>query len=133
MFVSTFIGLSNILPATAKGGRIDFGHGYVVDGDNLRPEAMNAGAVLVAVRPEEFLIVGTDQPGIPATVKSSVFLGVNLHYFLEDSEGHEIEVMTPSDLSEIIPDETPVKLQVIREKINVFDAETRATLIREGV
>ncbi len=133
VFVSTFIGLSNILPATARGGQIDFGHGYAVDGGNLRPEAMDAGAVLVAVRPEEFLIAGADQPGIPATVKSSVFLGVNLHYFLEDSQGHEIEVMTPSDLSEIIPDETPVKLQVIREKINVFDAETRATLIREGV
>ena len=62
-----------------------------------------------------------------------MFLGVNLHYFLEDSEGNEIEVMTPSDLNEIIADETEVRLQVIREKINVFDADTQTTLIREGV
>ena len=133
VFVSTFIGLSNILPAKVDQGEIDFGHGYRVSADTLIPERQHSGDVLVAVRPEEFIIAEKDQPGIPATVKSSVFLGVNLHYFLEDSEGHEIEVMTPSDLSEIIPDETEVRLQVIREKINVFDAETKATLIREGV
>ena len=133
VFVSTFIGLSNILPAKVDQGEINFGHGYRVSVDTLIPERQHSGDVLAAVRPEEFIIADKDQPGIPATVKSSVFLGVNLHYFLEDSEGHEIEVMTPSDLSEIIPDETEVRLQVIREKINVFDAETKATLIREGV
>lgn len=73
------------------------------------------------------------RPGIPATVKSSVFLGVNLHYFLEDRQGNELEVIAPSDLSEIIPDETPVRLQVVKEKINIFDASSQATLIREGV
>ena len=133
IFVSTFIGLSNILPATVKGGMVDFGHGYQVEGLFLREDRKEAGDVKVAVRPEEFVIADKSQPGIPAVVKSSVFLGVNLHYFLEDMEGHEIEVMTPSDLSEIIPDETEVRLQVVKEKINIFDAETQATLIREGV
>ena len=133
IFVSTFIGLSNILPANVKGGMVDFGHGYQVEGLFLREDCKDVGGVKVAVRPEEFVIADTNQPGIPAVVKSSVFLGVNLHYFLEDMEGHEIEVMTPSDLSEIIPDETEVRLQVVKEKINIFDAETQATLIREGV
>lgn len=133
IFVSTFIGLSNILPATVKGGMVDFGHGYQVEGLFLREDRKEAGDVKVAVRPEEFVIADKSQPGIPAVVKSSVFLGVNLHYFLEDMEGHEIEVMTPSDLSEIIPDETEVRLQVVKEKINIFDAETQAALIREGV
>ena len=131
VFVSTFIGLSNILPAKCTGSQIDFGHGYQVQLDTLQESCPQD--VLVAVRPEEFQIAPKDAPGIPATVKSSVFLGVNLHYFLEDQEGHEIEVMTPSDLSEIIPDETEVRLQVVREKINVFDAQTQSSLIREGV
>ena len=89
--------------------------------------------MLVSVRPEEFLIAAKDQPGIPATVKYSVFLGANLHYFLDDHEGHEIEVMVPSDLTEIIPDGTEIRLQVIKEKINIFDAESQTSLIREGV
>ncbi len=133
IFVSTFIGLSNILSATVKNGQLDMGHGYVVESPYLRPENRDAGGVLVAVRPEEFLIVGKDQPGIPATVRSSVFLGINLHYFLEDAQGNELEVITPSDLTEIIPDNSEVRLQVIKEKINVFDAESQVSLIREGV
>jgi len=133
VFVSTFIGLSNVLPAKVQDGRLLFKNGYETDISTLREDSLNAGSVLVAVRPEEFLITGKDQPGIAATVKYSVFLGANLHYFLDDGEGHEIEVMVPSDLSEIIADGTEVHLQVIKEKINVFDAETQASLIREGV
>ena len=133
IFVSTFIGLSNIIAANVSGGMVDFGHGYQVEGMYLRDDAREAGEVKVAVRPEEFIIADKTQTGIPATVKSSVFLGVNMHYFLEDAAGNEIEVMTPSDLSEIIPDETEVRLQVVKEKINIFDAETQSSLIREGV
>ena len=133
IFVSTFIGLSNIIAANVSGGMVDFGHGYRVEGMYLRDDAREAGEVKVAVRPEEFIIADKTQTGIPATVKSSVFLGVNMHYFLEDAAGNEIEVMTPSDLSEIIPDETGVRLQVVKEKINIFDAETQSSLIREGV
>ena len=133
IFVSTFIGLSNIISANVSGGMVDFGHGYRVEGMYLRDDAREAGEVKVAVRPEEFIIADKTQTGIPATVKSSVFLGVNMHYFLEDAAGNEIEVMTPSDLSEIIPDETGVRLQVVKEKINIFDAETQSSLIREGV
>ncbi len=133
IFVSTFIGLSNVLKARVRGGQVDFGDGYQVEGVYLAPESHDAGDVLVAVRPEEFVIAGASAPGIPATVKSSVFLGVNLHYFLEDRQGNELEVIAPSDLSEIIPDETPVRLQVVKEKINIFDASSQATLIREGV
>ena len=123
----------NIIAANVSGGMVDFGHGYRVEGMYLRDDAREAGEVKVAVRPEEFIIADKTQTGIPATVKSSVFLGVNMHYFLEDAAGNEIEVMTPSDLSEIIPDETEVRLQVVKEKINIFDAETQSSLIREGV
>ena len=132
VFVSTFIGLSNLFPATVAEGRIDFG-GYAVEGMNLKEECRNAGQVQVAVRPEEFLIVDRNAPGIPAVVRSSVFLGVNLHYFMETRDGREIEIIAPSDLSEIIEDNTEVRLQVIPEKINVFSQDGAQSLIREGV
>ncbi len=133
IFVSTFIGLSNILKAQVENGRVDFGNGYSVNGVYLKDESRDAGEVLVAVRPEEFQIAGREEPGIPAMVRSSVFLGVNLHYFMEDAQGNELEIITPSDLSEIIPDDTEVRLQVIKEKINIFDAKSQASLICEGV
>ena len=78
-------------------------------------------------------MVGFSPAGMVSTVRSSVFLGINLHYFLEDSAGNELEVITPSDLTEIIPDNTEVRLQVIKEKINLFDAASQVSLIREGV
>ena len=43
-----------------------------------------------------------------------------------------MEVVVPSDLNEIIPDGTEVSLQIVREKVNVFDADSRVSVIREG-
>ena len=86
----------------------------------------------VAVRPEEFIIHTDGTPGIPATVSSSVFLGMTQHYFMTLPDGKEIEVVENSDLTDIIPDGSKVTLEIMPLKVNIFDAETRATLIREG-
>ena len=130
-FVSNFIGLSNFLNADVKDGVVDFGCGYRVPVKTLRADV--AGPVDVAVRPEEFTIRPAGEPGIPATVRSSVFLGMSQHYFVTLKDGQEIEVVVPSDLSEIIPDGTEIALNIVPEKVNVFNKETRSTLIREGV
>ena len=130
-FVSNFIGLSNFLPAECSNGVLDFGENYRVALNTLTDEAN--GKVKVAVRPEEFLICEKDEPGLPATVNASVFLGMAMHYFMQLKNGQELEVVVPSDLSEIIPDGTEVSLQVMPEKINVFDSIYQTTLIREGV
>mgnify|MGYP002590690080 CR=1 FL=1 len=100
---------------------------------NLRGEASDGMDVLAAVRPEEFLLSTGEGEGIPATVRSSVFLGMSQHYFVTLKDGQEIEVVVPSDLSEIIPDGTEIALNIVPEKVNVFNKETRSTLIREGV
>ncbi|MBR1708385.1 MAG: ABC transporter ATP-binding protein [Clostridia bacterium] len=130
-FVSTFIGLSNLLDADLKQGMLDFGCDYRVPLDTVRPDA--AGAVHVAVRPEEFTIHTDGTPGIPATVTSSVFLGMTQHYFMTLRNGQAIEVVETSDLADIIPDQTQVTLQIMPKKVNVFDKATQNTLIREGV
>ena len=130
-FVSTFIGLSNLLNATVKENTLDFGNGYAVPLRTLREGV--SGPVHVAVRPEEFTIHTDGTTGIPATVNSSVFLGMTQHYFMSLADGKEIEVVENSDLTDIIPDGTAVTLRVMPDKVNVFDAEKRTTLIREGV
>ena len=106
LFVSTFIGLSNIMDGTVD---------------------MSQGGT--RVRPEEFIISRSSQEGIPAIVRSSVFLGVTTHYFVESEDGREMEVIQNSDIWDIIPDHTPVRLGVQPAKINVFNQEGTKSLI----
>ena len=128
-FVSGFIGLSNFIDASYKEGVLDFGSFYRVP---LKLVDGAASEVRVAVRPEEFVIKNRDEPGIPATINSSVFLGMTLHYFASLDNGQEVEIVVPSDLSDILPDGHRVSLGVVPEKINVFDRKTKKTLIPEG-
>jgi iron(III) transport system ATP-binding protein len=57
---------------------------------------------------------------------------MTLHYFATLNNGQEVEIVVPSDLSDILPDGQKVSLNVVPEKINVFDRETKNTLIPEG-
>ena len=57
---------------------------------------------------------------------------MTLHYFAALENGMEVEIVVPSDLSDILPDGERVSLAVVPEKINVFDRKTKKTLIPEG-
>ena len=107
-FVANFIGRSNTLSARYAQGALHFGNGYVTPYDNCG----NAPAedVLVAVRPEEFVLAADGQQGIDATVVSSVFLGLNTTYFVELYDGTNAEIVEESSISSIIPNGTKVKL-----------------------
>ena len=130
-FVAGFIGLNNSVDAEYSEGRLTFSNGYAVDMKNILPGF--AGKVNVSVRPEDFDIREAGEAGIPATVTSSVFLGMAQHYFMALEDGREAEVVVPSDLSAILPNGSVVSLLVKPEKINVFDAATGKTLICEGM
>lgn len=130
-FVAGFIGLNNSVDAAYSEGRLSFSNGYAVDMKNILPGF--AGKVRVSVRPEDFDIREAGEAGIPATVTSSVFLGMAQHYFMALEDGREAEVVVPSDLSAILPNGSAVSLQVKPDKINVFDAATGKTLICEGM
>ena len=131
-FVASFIGLSNILPATIyKEGNVtglDFG-GYKVPMTNLKDSVQAGDEVLVSVRPEEFIITTEGDEGLPATVRSSVFLGVSTHYFIDRGD-EEMEVIRPSETGKLIADKTQVKLLVDASKINVFTADGEHSLIQ---
>jgi len=126
-FVSNFIGLSNFLEAkVVNNNTIDFGD-YQIQMNNLI-NVSEGQEVLVAVRPEEFIIGKENEEGIKAKVNSSVFLGTTTHYFM-DINGQEIETVQDSEVFEIIPDNTVVSLKVKPRKINVFTKDGETSLI----
>ena len=132
IFVSTFIGLSNIMDGRieAKDGQTFLHIGdYSVPMENLSRSAQDGQAVKVSIRPEEFIISREDSGGIPAVVRSSVFLGITTHYFVETADGREMEVIQNSDIWDIIPDHPPIRLGVQPHKINVFTEDGSHSLI----
>ena len=128
LFVANFIGRSNTLKAKYEGGMLKFGNGYAVGYDNLDKPV--TGDVLVAVRPEEFVIDEKNTEGIDATVTSSVFLGLNTTYFVELYDGTQAEIVEESSISSIIPNGTKVKLGLKLDKLNVFTADGEANLTK---
>ena len=137
LFVATFIGRSNILPGklkvTGDTPVLSFEGGFEVALPNVLTRYRQDQAVQISVRPEEFILdAAPDAKGLKATIDSSVFLGLNTHYFAHTDSGEKIEVVQESQIDSIIPDGTVIHLGVKTEKINVFEAEGRYNLL-EGV
>ena len=133
VFVSTFIGLSNlfdgIVRSEADRKLVELLPDYRVPMQNLAAEAFDGQAVVISVRPEEFIITEGEGDGIPAVVKSSVFLGLTTHYFLETAQGRAVEAIRGQEDGALLADGTRVTLRVKAERINVFRADAETTLI----
>ena len=107
---------------------IDFG-GLRLPMSNLVDSVRDKQKVRVSVRPEEFVIVGADQPGIDATVEYSTFLGLNTHYVIRLKSGERVEIIQESQIDDIIENGTKIRLGVKAEKINVFNEDGTKSLI----
>ena len=133
VFVSTFIGLSNLFDGVVRSEAdrksVELLPDYRVPMQNLAAEAFDGQAVVVSVRPEEFIITEGAGDGIPAVVKSSVFLGLTTHYFLETAQGRAVEAIRGQEDGALLADGTRVTLRVKAERINVFHADAETTLI----
>lgn len=133
VFVSTFIGLSNLFDGVVRSEAdrksVELLPDYRVPMQNLAAEAFDGQAVVVSVRPEEFIITEGAGDGIPAVVKSSVFLGLTTHYFLETAQGRAVEAIRGQEDGALLADGTRVTLRVKAERINVFRADAETTLI----
>lgn len=137
VFVSTFIGLSNLLDGVVKGTgpmrTITFdGTSYAVDMSNIAKEAEDQEPVIVSVRPEEFDIHVNGTEGIRGEITSSIFLGLTTHYFIHLENGKDVEVLETREDHDIIPDGSAVTLTVKPQFINVFHKKAGTSLI-EGV
>ncbi len=135
VFVSKFIGTSNIISAIiekADGtGWVCFENGYKEQVQQLDGSVANNSKVLVSVRPQEFIIC-TEKQAIQGVIRSSMFLGVNTHYFVELADGAIVEVIQDADAPDILPNDSKISLKIKTAKINVFDARTEQSLIKAG-
>ena len=67
--------------------------------------------------------------GISATIRDSVFLGLNTHYFVTLSTGEEAEIIQESSIDSIIEPGTRIRLTVNTEKVNIFSEDGSANLL----
>ena len=134
LFVATFIGKSNLIRARLErrpdGAFAVFGNGYAVAFKDVLPDAPQ-GDIILSARPEE-LLVHTDLSGegVQATIRDSVFLGLNTHYFVQMETGEEAEIIQESRIDSIIDPGTRVRLTLNSEKANLFDAKTSQSIMQ---
>ena len=132
LFVATFIGKTNVLNGTLNNSVLKIAGKYDVNLNNIKDKNVK-GNVVISIRPEEFAIDENQaKDGIKAFIDSSVFLGLNTHYFAHLESGEKIEIVQESKIDSIIPKGTEVYLKVKQDKINVF-TEDGSRNILEGV
>ena len=141
VFVSTFIGHSNLLKGTikimGKDKFVVFGDGYKVLLNNLVEGAKHNQKVIVAVRPEEFTI---DESGMEAKVKTSTFLGKYINYEVTFTEGMEVDINQTFELSQSIglfhknySPGSALHLKPNADKINVYTEDGEESLIKDVI
>lgn len=138
VFVSTFIGHSNLYKGTIQikdnETFVKFEKGYIVKMDNLKSGINNGQKVVIAVRPEEFII---SDKGLLTKVKTATFLGryTNYEIIFDDNEllkgQAAIELSQDIGTAERIYDEgDSLFLEVNPKKINVFTEDGEENLIK---
>lgn len=133
LFVSTFIGRTNILKACLqmRDGRcyLKLSEDYIIPLDHVKPEEKKDREVIVTVRPEEFVINVGKTEGLKAVVDESIFLGLNTHYRVHCDNQDEMEIIQESEIDSIIEKGTEICLTVKSEKINVFSEDGSRNLL----
>jgi iron(III) transport system ATP-binding protein len=124
LFVSTFIGRTNLLEAQlvmdGRDVKLRFPEGYAIRLDNVRDDCRKNQKVIASTRPEEFVISTVPNEGLRTVVDSGIFLGLNTHYFVHLDSDQQVEIIQESRIDEIIPGNSEIYLTIKPEKINVF-------------
>ena len=132
LFVATFIGKTNVLNGNLNGSILKVAGKYDITLNNIKDKNIK-GNVVISIRPEEFVIDENQiKDGIKAFIDSSVFLGLNTHYFAHLESGEKIEIVQESKIDSIISKGTEVYLKIKQDKINVF-TEDGSKNILDGV
>ncbi|MFB9274888.1 ABC transporter ATP-binding protein [Cohnella cellulosilytica] len=139
LFVSTFIGHSNLLKGEIRihgsEKRISTMDGYQIPLTNLVDDVQDGQRVLIAVRPEEFVVADR---GLQAEITGSTFLGQYVNYAVRFKDG----IAMASELSnEFVQDSGSVqtfyevkdtlRLDLRADKINVFTEDGERSLIKD--
>ena len=132
LFVASFIGRTNLVSGEIRmeNGEANLtAAGCTMPITTLLDEEKKNQKVVVSVRPEEFVIT-RDGEGIAATVVSSTFLGLNMHYFLKLDDGTDVQVIQEAELDSRLADGEKVRLGVKCNKINIFCEDGSRNLVR---
>ncbi|MBE6053063.1 MAG: ABC transporter ATP-binding protein [Clostridium sartagoforme] len=138
IFVATFIGHSNLYKGTIeiKDGStfVKFKNGYDIKMDNLKRDIKNGQNVVIAVRPEEFII---SNKGLETKVKTATFLGRYTNYEIIFDNNEILEGQAAIELSQdigtadhIYNEGDSLFLEVNPKKINVFTEDGEENLIK---
>ena len=132
--VANFIGRSNFFKGQMKRGQGNYTievADYRIEVDTV-DEKEGDQSVIVAVRPEEFLISeDMSVPGMTAEIITSTFLGKYMNYVMKLSDGTEIEVSLDSGVtSEFHEVGKKVKLSISPKKVNIFVEDGSRSLIK---
>ena len=132
LFVASFIGRTNLLNGEI---RMENGEAMLTlaDGTSLKIDTLldaekKNQKVIVSVRPEEF-VISHDGDGVGATVTSSTFLGLNMHYFLKLDSGEDVQVIQEAELDSRLPDGAKIRLRMKQGKINIFCEDGSRNLV----
>jgi len=134
LFVSTFIGRSNIIDGklVMENGKtmLVAPSGYKCEMTNVLDQYKQDQDVIMSIRPEEFLLNrDADAEGILATVDDCVFLGLMTHYFVHLESGEDAEIIQESSIDSIIEPGTKIRLTLNTEKVNIFTADGSANML----
>lgn len=135
LFVSTFIGRTNILEAKINMEKdqcyLVFNDQYKVLLNHVKDEYKKDMKVIASVRPEEFMIDVQHKNGLKAIVDNSIFLGLNTHYFVRLESGERVEIIQESKIDSIIEKGTEVDLTVKYEKVNIFTEDGNYNMLTD--
>ena len=137
-FVASFIGASNMLKGIVEVENntlgVKLGDKCFVPMTNLKPEVRQGMAVLVSIRPEEFV---SSESGLIVTVTQSTFLGQNIQYEISFEPGLQADENRKCELTASIKHAVKIYkpgdkliLQPMSDKINVFTADGEQSLIQ---
>lgn len=135
LFVSTFIGRSNVLKGklVMKDGVPHLRYlNYDAPMPHVKKEYQDDADIVLSVRPEELLMHREAGLGIKGVVDDCVFLGLNTHYFMHLDDGTEVESIQESTIDSIIAPGTEISLTINTEKANLFAGDGSHNLL-EGV
>jgi iron(III) transport system ATP-binding protein len=133
LFVSTFIGHTNIISGLLemRGDQpyVVFSNGASIPMEGVAGEYKKDQELRISIRPEEFVIAKNGF--MRAVVETSVFLGLNTHYFVKMETGEYAEIIQESTIDSIIPNGSEIELGVKQKKINVFIKDGSRNILRD--
>lgn len=133
LFVSSFIGRSNVVPAELKmegdASFLVFSNGKKAEIRNVDGAFSENRKVKLSVRPEEFLLCSKEEELLHARITESIFLGLNTHYTVELETGDRAEIIQESTISNILTVGEEISLKINTEKVNVFTEDGEKNIL----